>query len=306
MNNRFLILVFLITAAKLGVAAPCCGGTSNIPALISGDDKTQFTTTLVSSQVVAESPVGGGIKYRKPNDNENAQTLKVDAATLLSDRWQMGISLPLTRRSRERGTNSAKAMGLGDASLNFAYEAIPDWDYSVWRPKTIVFLGATFPTGGSLYDAKELYRLDSRGRGFYSFSFGTLLTKNWGIWDLALVMEAHRPLTRTLSNEMGNLYLKPGWGTSGSLGLGVSPFNGNFRFGTTLSSSYESPVATEGVISGSGEKVVLWSPNAMLSYMASDVISMSLIYSDQTLIKSSENSALSRSLSVLIQKRWER
>lgn len=306
MNNRFLILGFLIAAAKLGVAAPCCGGTANIPALISGDDKIQFSTTLVSSQVVAESPIGGGIKYRKPNDNENSQTLKLDAATLISDRWQMGISLPLTRRSRERGTNSANAMGLGDTSVNVAYEAIPDWDYSVWRPKTIIFLGATFPTGGSIYDARELYRLDSRGRGFYSFSLGSLLTKSWGIWDLALVLEAHQPLSRTISNEVGDLYLKPGFGTSGSFGIGVSPFNGNFRLGTTLSSSYESPISTEGVVTGTGEKVILWTPTAILSYMASDVVSMSLTYSDQTLIRGSENSALARSLSVLVQKRWER
>ena len=195
---------------------------------------------------------------------------------------------------------------MGDVSLGLASDAIPDWDYSVWRPKGTVFLSLTLPTGGSIYDAKELYRVDSRGRGFYSLSTGALLNKSWTVWDASLVFEAHQPFSRTITNELGDLYLKPRWGTSSSLNAGVSPFSGDLRFGLSLAYSYESPIATEGVISGSGEKVVLWTPAAQISYMPNDYLSMSLLYSDQTLIHASENSALARGVSFLVQKRWER
>jgi len=303
--NCLIFSVIAVNFTTLAFSAPCCGGTANIPSLISGDDSAQFTTTVISSQVVAEAPVGGGVKYRKPNDSEVAQTLKFDAATLISDRWQTGISIPLTRRSRSR-TTEATASGIGDVSLNIGYEALPDWTYSAWRPKGIVFLTTTFPTGGSIYDAKELYRIDSRGRGFYSLSGGLLLLKNWGVWDTSLVMEAHRPFTRTITNETGELRLIPGWGTSGSVSVGISPLSGDLRIGISLSPSYDSAITTEGVISGQGEKVILWNSAAQLSYMANENLSMSLTYSDQTFIKASDNSALNRTLAFLVQKRWER
>jgi len=306
MNRLVLFFAALAALSQAGFAAPCCGGTANIPSLISGDDRTQFTTTLISSQVVADAPVGGGIKNRKVNDTETAQTLRVDAATLLSDRWQAGLTVPMTRRYRARGDNRVSAFGLGDVSLNLAYEVIPDWTYSVWRPKAIAFVSMILPTGGSIYDAKELYRIDSRGRGFYALSTGALLMKSWGVWDASLVLEAHRPFSRTISNELGALYLRPGLGASGSVAVGVSPMNGDLRIGMALNSNYDSPVSTEGVISGSGEKIYLWTPSAQVSYLANEFLSMSLLYSDQTLIRTSENTALNRSVSFLIQKRWER
>ncbi len=304
-RSSFLGL-FALIFSQISEAAPCCGGTANIPSLISGDDSAQLTTSILSSQVIAEAPVGGGIKYRKSNDNESARTIKIDAATLLSDRWQAGISLPMTQRSRNRGSSEASATGLGDISVNLGFEALPDWTYSPWRPKGIVFLTTTFPTGGSIYDAKELFRVDSRGRGFYSISAGLLLLKTWGAWDTSLVMEAHRPLSRTIKNELGELNLKPGWGTSGNFSLGVSPLNGDFRIGISMAPSFEAPVATEGLVSGQGEKVNLWTAATQLSYMANENLSMSLTYSDQTLIRASDNTALNRSVAFLIQKRWER
>ena len=305
-KTTFILILFFSFWIKEVFGAACCGGTANIPSLISGDDSSQISTTLISSQIVAEAPVGGCIKYRKSNDQETAQTLKIDGATLLSDRWQTGFTVPITRRARTRGQNEASASGLGDISLNVGYEALPEWTYSAWRPKGVVFLTATLPTGSSIYDAKELYRIDSRGRGFYSFSAGALMLKNWGMWDASLVAEAHRPFSRTITNEAGELNLKPGWGTSGSLGVGVSPLNGDFRIGISVSPSYESPIATEGIVSGQGEKVALWTSTAQVSYMVNDLLSMSLTYSDQTLIKASDNSALNRSFAFLMQKRWER
>ncbi|MFM8315996.1 MAG: serine protease spb1 [Deltaproteobacteria bacterium] len=306
MIKSFLWFFFVISTTKFIWAAPCCGGTANVPSLISGDDSAQVSATFLYSQIVAEAPVGGGIKYRKSGDNEIAQTLKLDAATLISDRWQMGLTVPITRRARVRGDNKVSSSGLGDLSLNVGYEALPSWTYSSWRPKALVFLSATFPTGGSIYDATQLYRIDSRGRGFYSLSAGSLILKTVDIWDLSLVVEGHRAFSRTVRNESGDLILNPGWGISGTLNVGLSPMNGDFRLGIALSPSYEDPVSTEGIFSGKGEKISLWTSSLLVSYMASDLVSMTLTYSDQTLIRASDNSALNKTIGILIQKRWDR
>jgi hypothetical protein len=304
--NRLIALVFFGVISVRAFGAPCCGGTANVPSLISGDDRMQVSTTLSSSNVVAEAPVGGGIRFRSDSDTEIAQTLRIDAALLLSDRIQSGITIPVIRRNRMRGSTEAGATGLGDIALSLGYEVLPDWSYSVWRPKGIIFLSANLPTGGSIYDSTQLYRIDSRGKGFFSLSAGALLLKSWGNWDVSLLAEGHRSFSRSISNEMGVLTLTPGWGASGTLSVGYSPFSGAVRIGIGLSPSIEEPVTTEGLVVGEGEKQALWAASAQLSYMASDDLSMSLTYSDQTIIRASENAALNRTFAFLVQKRFER
>ncbi len=284
-------------------AAPCCGGTANVPSLITGDDRAQISTTFSSSYTVAESLVDGGVRYRHNSDNESTQTLRLDAATLLSDRFQLGTTLPILRRSRSRSGNQAESTGIGDIALNLGYELLPEWSYSSWRPKGILFLTTTLPTGGSIYESSALYRVDSRGRGFYALSLGSLFLKNWGDWDLSLLGELHRAFSRTIQNDSGSLGLHPGWGASGSLSAGWNP--GAFRVGVALSPSFEEPVATDGIVVGSGEKSSLWTVALQLSYLVDPTLSTSLTYSDQTLI-SGHNSNLNRGIALLIQKRWER
>ena len=130
------------------------------------------------------------------------------------------------RRNRARGATEAGATGLGDVSLSLGYEYLPDWSYSPWRPKGVAFLAATFPTGGSIYDSTELYRIDFGGKGFFSLSLGTFFVKSWGNWDASLFLEGHRSFSRTITNENGVLVLRPGWGGSGLFSVGVSPVAG--------------------------------------------------------------------------------
>jgi hypothetical protein len=306
MTRYAFILATTLSLSNLSLAAPCCGGTANVPSLISGDDRTQLTATISSVNVVAEAGVGGGIKDRSGSDHEAAQTIRLDTATLLTDRLQAGITLPITRRSRSRGNNEVDATGLGDVAISIGYEVLPEWNYSSWRPRGLLFITTTIPTGGSIYDASKLYRIDSRGRGFYTLGAGTLLTKAFGNWDTSLLFEGHRAFPRSLNNELGVLTLVPGWGVSGMASVGYSPWGGSFRLGLAVAPSLEDPVATEGVFTGEGAKTVLWNASAQISYMASEDISMSAIYSDQTLLGGSENSALNRAVAFLIQKRWGR
>lgn len=307
MIKRFFLFILLFNAVSVELlSAPCCGGTANVPALISGDNQSQFTATFASGSVVAEAPVEGGIKYRKENDNETIQSFRFDGAFLLSDRAQVGITLPVMRRARARGEYFAESTGLGDVAVNLGYEVLPEWSYSPWQPRGVVFVSGTIPTGGSLYDAKELYKVDSRGRGLWGLSTGALLTKVLGNWDFSFLVEGHRGFSREIKNDLGVLQLNPGWGASSLLSVGLSPAGGNVRLGLSVAPSFEEAIATEGIISGRGESVALWTSAAQVSYLPSNTMSMSLIYSDQTFIHASQNSSLNRTVSFLIQKRFER
>ncbi|NBT57714.1 hypothetical protein EBT16_02905 [bacterium] len=305
-NRKLLFFALLFHLQNFSPAAPCCGGTANIPSLISGDDSSQFTATFSSGRTVAEAPVDGGVKYRKDNDRESSQTLRLDGAMLLSDRTQASISLPFIRKSRSRGNTSSDSMGLGDVGLNLGYEALPEWSYNSWQPRALCFVSATLPTGRSLYDAKELYNVDSRGRGFWTLSSGVLFLKMLGNWDFSLLLEGHRSFSREIENDLGILKLIPGWGGSGLLALGVSPGAGDLRLGLSLSPSFEQATQTEGVFSGKGESTKLWTAAAQISYLVDRAHSLSLVYSDQLAIQVSKNVPLNRTLALLFQTRWER
>jgi len=306
MNKVFwFISVFVLFLPNVW-AAPCCGTTANNPSLITGDDRFQITSTLSAGQVLAEVSVDGKIKYRPSSDSEQSQSLRLDLASLISDRIQMGLTLPLIRRTRSRSANSVDAMGLGDISLSLSYEALPEWSYSLWRPKLFLFVTGTVPTGGSIYDAEKLYSIDSRGRGFYGASIGALLLKAWGNVDVSFLVEGHQLFSKEKATNLGSLRFSPDLGNSQTLASGWSPGGGNFRLGLALSRSDEGAVKSSGVFEGRGEPTQLWTASTQLGYLVNSETSLNLNFSDQTWIGKSSNTALARSVAIVFQQRWER
>ena len=304
MFRKIIFFALLITLESWG--APCCGTTANNPSLITGDDSFQITSTFSAAQVVAEASVKGEIKERSQSDSEQSQLFRLDVATLLSDRLQLGLTLPMQRRARVRGAGSADSMGLGDVSASLAYELIPEWSYSLAIPKIFLFTGGILPTGGSLYDAKELYVVDSRGRGFYGLSVGALILKSWGNFDLSLLIEGHHFFPKEKSTELGNVKFTSGLGNAQTFGLGWSPYGGALRLGLAISRSHEGAVNTTGIFEGQGQPVELWNSSLQAGYLISDDSSINLNFSDQTFLARSSNVALNRSLAFVFQKRWER
>lgn len=305
MTRTFLVFFFLLFS-RWSFSAPCCAGNAQFPTIIAGDDRTQITSTFTFAGVPAEATVGGDIKYRKADDLETSQILRLDFASLISDRFQLGLSFPWIRRHRERKAKEYSASGLGDLTGTLSYEVLPEWSYSFWKPRGFLFLTASAPTGGSIWDAQEMFKLDSRGKGFWRMGVGTLFLKTFGNWDFSFLFEGHQGFSRSLNNSVGELLLNPGWGLTSQLGLGYSPTGGNLRLGTSLSRSFEKGTATRGVFSGEGENLELWSPVLQLSYLVSEEMALNLSYSDETLISGSQNSALQRTFSFAFQKRWGR
>ncbi|NBX81524.1 hypothetical protein EBQ90_00315, partial [bacterium] len=169
-----------------------------------------------------------------------------------------------------------------------------------------LFVGGIVPTGGSVYESSELYAIDARGRGFWGASLGTFLLKSWSSWDVSLLMELHRFFNKERITELGILKISPGWGSQQMLSMGWSPGGGTVRLGVSLARNSESAVATSGVMEGLGAPTVLWTPSFQIGYLVSPDLSLGVSVSDQTLLRSSENTALARSVGFVMQKRWER
>jgi len=292
-----LLFFSLLFSGHKSFSAACCGGGFAVPGLVSGDDRAQLSMEYGFTEVVVDSVNRHGI-WSKGEDHQQIRSFSLSGAHLLSDRWQAGFSAPLIQREYQGNQRS----GLGDVSTSIGYEYLTDWDYHPWRPKGVGFLQLTLPTGKSRAES-EVGGLDSRGNGFYSLGLGTLLTKVFGDFDVFSSFSARRSFEKSVSTSLGASNLQPGWGGQLSGGFGYNAKS--FRYGSSLTWSYEDEIRSTGLAPNSPlERFATFVVSG--SYLYSSAWAGTLSYSDQTLFGSPVSTSLGRGLLVQIQRRWSR
>ena len=301
------IFIFALIAlhSPHAFSAPCCGGSSAIPTLITGDDRAQLQASISHGSIIGDAPSAGIPVFRASSDREGLDVFNLAGAYRLFDRGQIGLGVPVISRSRNTPNAQANAAGIGDLILDFAYEAIPDFDYSVWRPKGFVFVQMTLPTSASTYDSVVPFQIDARGRGFYTLGLGAAFLKTISNWDFILSLELHRSLRRTVTAQDGsNLFLVPNFGGTAMVGAGYSPGGGNLRFGISLAPIYEGSIDVYGAIDSTSDPQFSWSTSFQCGYLITDEWSAGASYIDQTLMGPASNVSLSRSVLLSVQRRW--
>lgn len=297
MKLLFLLLSSFL-AGSLAWGAACCGGGFAAPSLIAGDDRGQLSTSLSFNEIVIDNVDSQGI-WRRWSEHQKVQNLRLEGAHILSDRWQAGFVIPVVQRSQHNTTTS----GLGDLAVSAGYEYLPDWNYSLYRPKGIGYLQLTLPTGLSRAES-ENGGLDSRGNGFWALGVGTLLTKSFRMWDVFTSAEVHRSFSKDVNNSVLQGRLNPGYG--GNLGLGAGYNSASFRYGAAVTWSYEDPVKITGASPSAGAVERYATGVLSVSYLANDEWSGVFSYSDQTLFGDPVNTSLGRGIALQLQKRWAR
>ncbi len=297
--KQFLLFIFSLSFfLSQAWGAACCGGGFASPTIIVGDDKAQLSTSMSHTTVVVDSVDANGF-WRKWDEHVQSQTFRVDGAHIFADLWQLGASVPLVRRSHL----NQNYFGLADVLASVGYEYLSDWDYNPYKPKGIGFLQVTLPTGKSKFES-ETGGLDSRGNGLWIIGLGTLLTKTRGRWDGYTSIEVHRSFEKSVSNSQVTGTLKPGFG--GSLGLGGGFNTSSWRFGSSVTWTYEDPIDVQGDTNLRGAVERYATAVAAVSYLASHEWAGTLSYADQTLFGNPINTSLGRTMALTIQRRWGR
>lgn len=278
-------------------AAACCGGGFAAPALLLGDDRAQFSSSFSFTEVVVDNVDAQGF-WRTRDEHQKVQTLRLEGATLLSDRWHIGASVPVIQR-QYAGQNHT---GFGDLAVNLGYEYLPDWNYNPYRPKGLGYMQLTAPTGKSRAESES--GLDSRGQGFWALGLGTVLTKSWGAWDAFSSMEVHRSFAKDFANSQVQGTLKPGWGSTFGGGGGYNLKK--WRYGVSILWTYEDPIEMEpsGWAQSSVERYA--TSTLVASYLPNDAWTGSLSYTDQTLFGEPVNTSLGKGVVLQVQRRWGR
>lgn len=294
---QFSLLPLLLTSWNSWGAA-CCGGSIAAPALIAGDEKAEAKVSYSYAHWDNDVYTNGLWTDRK--DNRFSETYTVEGAHIFADRWQAGMLVPIIKNS----LGDTSIAGLGDVAGTIGYEYLPDWDYNPWRPKGLGYLQLIAPSGRPIQKSTATYQLDSRGRGFWAFGAGTLLTKIIGHWDVFANLNVHRSFPRTVDENSINGTLKPGWG--GDFGLGGGHSWGEWRAGAGVTWMYEDAVNIEGATPSRGSAQRLATAALTASYSWSDDWTASVSYLDQTLFGAPVNTTLTRGATLQVQRRWSR
>lgn len=272
----------------------------------------QVSLGLALGNVVAHIGDDGVPQFGSSQNSDISQAYRLDVTALLSDRVQGGVSVPVITYQVSRSGLRESSTGLGDVKLSLGYEILPSWSYSSWKPQGFLFTALTLPTGRTYEGSQQKLATDVTGSGYYSWSVGALFLKKWVAWDVFLVPETHYSFSRNLEDAGGAYRLSPGFGGSMGLGFGISPGSGSLRLGLRIQPRVEQalkqsfPGLGEEGVARSGPMIATCDTGIDASYMMSSADSVSVSYTDQTLLGPALNSNLSRSLGINFQHRWER
>ncbi len=292
----FSLLSFFISSQAW--AAACCGGGIALPALISGDDRALLSTAYTYGETVVDSVDSSGV-WRKWDEHQKTQTLRIEGSHIFHDRWQAGAAVPFM----ERRQLDEKSSGLGDVTATLGYEYLTDWDYHPYRPKGLGFVELVLPTGKSRAES-EMGGLDSRGNGFWALGLGSVLSKTFSRWDALVSLEGHRSFKKNVDSSQLHGELRPGFGGSFGFGVGYSRFK--WRLGGSILWSYEDPVNLRGNFNSDGTPERYATAVVSLAHDLSDEWGGVLSYADQTLFGNPVNTSLGRSVTLLFQRHFSR
>lgn len=296
---RLVFSLLFVLATNYAWSAACCGGGLSVPTMIISDDRAQFSTSYGVTHVTVDNVDDQGI-WRRWDQHQSVQTLKIEGAHILADRWQVGASIPVITRQYGDQTFS----GLGDIATSLSYEYLSDWNYNPYRPKGIGFIQLNLPTGKSRADS-EVGGLDSRGNGFWALGAGTMLSKSWAIWDVFVLLEWHRSFEKSVNTSLVQGTVYPGYGSN--LGFGFGYNWAMYRAGFSLTQTQEDTMEIKSNNINIKQGFERWSTMGVsFSYLQGESWSWTVTYSDQTLFGDPLNTSLGKSLGLQLQHRWSR
>jgi hypothetical protein len=302
MVARVLIPLFVFLASSFGslkvaLAGACCGGATSTSSLIVADEKTLFGFDIEAKTLAIDVSASG--IWRTRSEIESQQILRLHFATLVSDRWQLGFQPGFISRSRSDETHSQ----LADTSVFTGYEALTDWDYHPWRPKGIIYLSTTFPTGRSIFSSSSKNLLDTSGRGYPTLAFGLVLTKNLASYGLTISSE--------MNHGIPHSSIFPSWGYNASVGLSynLNKISSNSSFYLSIAHIYQNAFHVyefNQLEDVSALQVTSMAFGFSHTLGAEDPMIAQIAYSDQSLIGQPLNTPLSKSLVLTLKKQIQR
>lgn len=296
---KFLFSILFGLSSNV-MAAACCGGGAAMPSLILGDDKALVSSYFGYSRSFIENVDNQGL-WRQSDSHQLVQTIKFEGSILITDRWQLGLSLPFMERTK----NDMSINRMGDVTTSIGFEFLPDWDYNPYRPKGILVSQFIIPTGKTRFESEQ-GGLDIMGNGYYGLGVGFVFSKSWTMWDVLINCNIQKMKEKNISSEGKVGTLIPG--DTVSYGVGVGYNFKQYRIGSAIQWIEVESTQLHSIDSDSLASLKeRWATGTVsFSYLVDKDWTLNMSYSDQTLFGDPLNTSLAKGFSIQAQKSWSR
>jgi hypothetical protein len=293
MIKIYLIFLFIILSAR-SYASSCCGGGGSSSMIITADNKMEMSLGYSFRKDIGLTNSQGYSSLNSEQIRDESQNVDLGIHYQLLDYWQLASRVSLKSKDIKKSGKSESETGLSDIDIQASYEYLPEFNYSLWKPRGFLYSKLSIPTSKSLYDSQTPLFTDVRGAGLYSFSVGHFHQKKWGEWTVKLSTE----VSHFFGKKYSNLKLEDYHKLLVPMGVSYAPENSDFSFGVNDTFTYQTPKKTTGTISSTSQKEYFWELGFFVNYMQNREAIWSLSYSDSSLVGKSINSPLYRTVSL--------
>jgi hypothetical protein len=277
-----LILVFTFFTVTNLQAASCCGGGSSAASLIIGDHLQEWTLSTLFRSDIGQTNNDGQSMMDGDENKDDTFTTSLEYKKLFGSRSQANVSINFIQKKSERLDKNESSSGFGDLGIGAFYEAITNYNYSLWNTRLFVGLKAIVPFGENNFNSKKELRTDIRGTGFYKIDVPVVIVKDeWKLSATPQYLPSQKNLSSTYAFTSAASY--------------TYTINDKFDFTATVQWSYLAKKTFETSDMRAGQ---YWDLSISPSWLFDPNKSLNLTYSDSTLIGKSRNSALYRSVAL--------
>lgn len=286
----------LIFISGHSIAGSCCGGSAGSTQIITGPQKYVFRANYQNKTLLADTSTKYQIDPRGDYELESIETTNLSSSFKFNDFWQMGLSIPIVRKTRNINQNWKSKDGLGDISINTAYEFYPEYSRHQFITRGFLYFQLTLPTAPSLFTTKDKTLLDSRGQGHTLYTVGSLFQKQFksGVFTLQGSF-TFRKGDEFKNNYFSNNSIITKDSLDNTIQVGYAhDLTKELSLSSNISRSYQQKIASSAFI-GEDRSSLIHTTSFGLNYSLNN-FDYSFIYSDDFMIGPNSNSVLGRAI----------
>lgn len=288
----FFTLSFILLLTSNLYAASCCGGGSSSSLILVGDNVQEYSLGFSYRNDLGQTDSMGWSTFHNDSviDRQNAFNFQLQRQ--IADRFQLAFKSGVVEKNIQKQNRHEKTTGLSDIDLQATYEMLPEYTYSLWKPRGFLYSKISKPMSRSLYDSRSSIYSDVRGSGLYTAELGTFFIKTISSFTLKTTIEWQHFFGKDFGNSSLSDYDK----FMLPLGLSYALASLPMAVGAGATWSYQTPKKFQGVVSGTSAKEYFWEINSFVNWVITREHAVGLSYSDSTLVGKNINSPLYRSM----------
>lgn len=286
----FSLFIFTILFSRLAYSSSCCGGGSSSSMIITGDNRQEWNLGISHRNDLGQTDGDGWASFHDERIVDQQNSINFQFQRQLYDQFQLAAKTSLVQKVMKKQGRKETTSGLGDLDLQGSYEFLPEYTYSLLKPRGFIYTKFTIPNSKSLYNSQSDIFSDVRGSGLYSLSLGTFFLKKIANSSYKAGIEGQHFFGRTFSQGQLSDYNKLIIPLGYTYALDPLPFS----IGINSTWNYLSEKKLSGEFASTSSKEYFWELGAFVNWSVNREEAWGISYSDSTLVGKNINSPLYR------------